>query len=177
MTRGSHPMGFRLRGAVRCGRCGKPRGIRHTCVARFGSRTRRHRVQTPVTWVCSSCGKPRGLRHTCTVRTDFAKRKAAAARQVERDAAAAKKRAAASKRRDAKKAAAARRNARRKQAAAERKARDKARKVAARTARTRPARPRGDSHEPGTCGDRDCPKYGCKSYWAGMEDCPLPHNG
>jgi hypothetical protein len=160
-------MGLRLRGPVRCGRCGKPLGIRHVCVTRIGTRTRRHRAQSPVTWECSTCHRPRGLRHTCTVRTDFKTRKRRQAADRKRAEKKARTRAAAERRRD-----------RRRQAAADRRARERARKKAAKAAaRTRPARPRGESHEPGTCGDRDCPKYGCKAYWRGMEDCPGPHDG
>ena len=160
-------MGFKLRGVIRCGRCGKDRGIRHTCVtsATGRRRVRPHRVQAPVTWECPTCRKPRGLRHTCTVRTDFKKRRRAAARKRATD-----------ERRRKRKAVRERQAARRKQAAADRRARARARKQAA-TTRTRPPRTRGDSHEPGTCGDRECPRFGCKAYWEGMEDCPLPHNG
>lgn len=154
-------MGFKARGVILCGRCGMPRGFRHTCVARFGKRTRRHKVQSPVMWECPHCHKPRGLAHTCGNSGDFKKRK---------------RKARTAKRRQKRKAATAKRKARRKQAAADRRARDKARK-AAKTAAPRQSRPRGDSHEPGTCGDRDCPRYGCKSYWQGMDDCPYPHNG
>ncbi|HLK73843.1 MAG TPA: hypothetical protein VKU77_09380 [Streptosporangiaceae bacterium] len=172
-------MGFRLRGVIRCGPCGKPRGIRHTCVtsAAGSKRKGRTRLQSPLEWRCKPCGQKRGIVHTCAPKSDFKarKRKAAMAERQRKQKAARARRA--GKRREARKAATARRNARRKQAAAERRARDKARKAAAKAAKTRPARPRGDSHEPGTCGDRDCPKYGCKAYWAGMEDCPLPHNG
>jgi hypothetical protein len=165
-------MGLKLRGAVRCGRCGKPRGVRHTCVARFGARTRRHRAQSPVTWECPSCHKARGLRHTCGNRGDFKTRKrkhAAAERQR-------KRKAASTKRAASRKAARERQAARRRTAAAERRARDRARKATAGKRAPR-SRPRGDGHEPGTCGDRDCPRFGCKSYWAGMADCPGPHEG
>jgi hypothetical protein len=92
------------------------------------------------------------LTHTCRTRTDYKSRR--------------RKKAAADKR--------ARRQARKKRAAAERRARDKARRAAARK-KTRSPRPRGDSHEPGTCGDKDCPRYGCVAYWHGMADCPGPH--
>ena len=154
-------MGFRLRGAVRCGRCGKPRGVRHTCVARLGRRTRPGRVQSPVTWECPACHRARGLRHACGNAGDFRKRK---------------REAATAERRRKRKAATAKRAARRKQAAAGRKARERARKQAAK-GKPRPSRPRGDSHEPGTCGDRECPRYGCKAYWRGMDGCPGPHYG
>ena len=65
----------------------------------------------------------------------------------------------------------AKRKARKQRAAPERRARDKARRAAA-GKKPRSPRPRGDSHEPGTCGDRDCPKFGCKAYWQGMADSP-----
>ncbi len=153
-------MGLKLRGVIRCGSCGKPRGLgTHLCNP--GRRRRRPtRPQSPVTWQCPHCHKNRGLRHSCGNRGDFRARK--------------RKHATAERRRK-RKAAAAKRAARRKQAAAERRARERARK---RNAKGRPRpRPRGESHEPGTCGDKDCPKFGCRAYWAGMADCPGPHEG
>jgi len=155
-------MGFKLRGVIRCGACGKPRGLGvHLCNP--GRRKRRpSRVQNPVTWECSACHKPRGLRHTCSpVRGDFKRRK--------------RKQATAERRRK-RKAATARRAERRRQAAAQRRERARERKRTA-GGRTRPARPRDESHVAGLCGDRDCPKYACKNYWQGMDDCPLPHGG
>ena len=154
------PMGFKLRGVIRCGRCGKPRAVRHVCIT-TRTRKRRHKLQNPVTWECGTCHKARGLRHTCSQRSDFKARR---------------RRQAAAERRRKRRAAAAARAARRRQAAADRRARDRARKQAAKT-RPRTSRPRGESHEPGTCGNRDCPKYGCKAYWAGMDNCPGPHEG
>jgi hypothetical protein len=154
-------MGLRLRGAIRCGACGRPRGITHTCVTSGSRRRGRTHMQNPVTWECATCRKPRGLRHTCVIRTDFKARK---------------RKAATAERRRKRKAVKDRQAARRKQAAAERRARARARKQTAKT-RPRPPRPRGDSHEPGTCGDRDCPRYGCKAYYQGMADCPGPHDG
>jgi len=153
-------MGLMLRGPFRCGRCGKPRGITHVCSP--GSQRRRPgALQNPVTWTCGTCGKPRGVRHTCRQRTDFKARR---------------RKAATAERRRKKRAVRERQAARRRQATAERRARDRARKAAAK-AGPRSSRPRGESHEPGTCGDRDCQKYGCKAYWAGMGDCPGPHEG
>jgi hypothetical protein len=154
-------MGLKLTGVLRCGACGKPRGLTHVCAP---GRRRRQRttLRNPVTWTCATCGKPRGLQHACTIRSDFKARK---------------RKAATAERRRRRKAAASRRTARRKQAAADRRARDRARKQAA---KARPRKPRarsGDSHEPGTCGNRDCPKYGCKAYWQGMDNCPGPHEG
>jgi hypothetical protein len=156
-------MGLKLRGAVRCGRCGKPRGITHTCVTSWAGRGRsqRPRLQSPVTWECPSCGRKRGVLHNCAPGSDFRKRR--------RDAATAE-------RRRKRKAARERQAARRKQAAADRRARDRARKAAVK-GRPRTSRSRGESHEPGTCGDRDCQRYGCKAYWRGVDDCPRLHEG
>lgn len=151
------PMGLKLRGPVRCGRCGKPRGIIHTCVVRGGRKVRRHRPQSPVTWVCGTCGRQRGLSHTCRQRSDFRARRrkqATAERQRKR------------------KAVRQRQAARRRQAAAERRARARARKQAARTSRPRPPRPQ---HDYATCTDRDCSRHPCLAYRQGIEDCPLPH--
>ena len=115
---------------------------------------------------CGTCGKryANPLTHTCSSpRGDFKARR---------------RRAATVERRRKRKAAAERRKARRKQAAADRRARERARKAAAKKARSpRPRARSGDAHEPGTCGNRDCPKYGCKAYWAGMDDCPGGHGG
>ena len=74
-------MGFKLRGPIRCGACGKPRGLgTHLCNP-GARRRRRHRAQNPVTWECSRCHKARGLRHTCHLRSDFKQRKRAAVRR------------------------------------------------------------------------------------------------
>ncbi len=153
-------MGFKLRGVVRCGACGQARGFSHLCNP-GRRRKRRTRPQNPVTWECSTCRKPRGLRHACSQRTDFKARK---------------RKAATAERQRKRKAARERQAARRRQAAAERRARARARKKASKS-KTRPPRPRGDSHEPGTCGDHDCPRFQCKTYWKGMADCPGPHDG
>jgi hypothetical protein len=144
-------MGFKLRGVLRCGACGKPRGLGPHLCSPGKRRQRRTRPQNPVTWECPACHKARGLLHTCSpVRGDFKRRK--------------------------REAIAAKRAERRRLAAAQRRARDKARKTLG-SRKTGPPRQRAEGHEPGTCGDRDCPKYGCKAYFAGMEDCPLPHGG
>lgn len=154
-------MGFKLQGAFLCGACGKPRGLgTHVCSP--GKRRRqRTTLRNPVTWECRTCRQPRGMVHTCATRSDFKSRK---------------RKAATAEKQRKRKATRERQAARRKQAAAERRARDRARKQAAKT-RPRPPRPKGDGHEPGTCGDRDCPRYGCKSYWHGMDDCPRLHEG
>jgi hypothetical protein len=167
-------MGLKLRGVLRCGRCGKPRGlVTHTCTT-TRPRNRRTRVQSPVTWECGNCHKPRGLIHTCVTKTDFKKRKRAAARKAATAARRRQREAARARQAARRKATRERQAARRRQAAAERRARARTRRQTA-AAGTRPSRPRGGSHEPGTCGDRDCPKYGCKAYFQGMADCPGPH--
>ena len=113
-------------------------------------------------WTCGTCGQRRGVRHTCRQRTDFKARR---------------RKAATAERRRKRKAVRERQAARRKQAAADRRARDRARKQAAKKRQAAPRRRTGDSHEPGTCGDLDCPKYGCVAYWRGMAECQRPHEG
>jgi hypothetical protein len=155
-------MGLKLRGVLRCGACGKPRGLGGHLCEPGKRRRRRTALQNPLGWECGRCRKPRGVRHTCTQRSDFAARK---------------RKAATAERQRKRKAASAARTARRKQAAADRRTRDRARKTAAKAKPRKPRARGGDSHEPGTCGDRDCQKYGCRSYWQGMTDCPRPHIG
>jgi hypothetical protein len=134
-------------------------------------------VHHATTRQCPQCQRRVHPFHTCAPKSDFRQRKAAAEREAKRRARAARKRKAAEKRRELRKATRQRQAARRKEAAAERRARERARKQAASRRPAKPRSRRGDSHEPGTCGDRDCQKYGCKAYWQGMEDCPGPHEG
>jgi hypothetical protein len=161
MTEDGSPMGLKLQGALRCGACGKPRSLgTHVC-SPGKRRRRRTTLRNPVAWECGTCGKSRGVRHACSQRSDFKARK---------------RKAAADERRRKRKAARERQAGRRRQAAADRRARDRKRKQEAKAKAKQPRR-RGESHEPGTCGNRECPKYGCKAYWRGMDDCPLPHEG
>jgi hypothetical protein len=154
-------MGFKLQGALRCGACGKTRGLGvHLCSP--GKRKRRRTtLANPVAWECGRCHEPRGVRHTCRTRSDFKARK---------------RKAAAEDRKRKRREQAAARAARRKQVAADRRARDRARKQAAK-GKPRPPRPKGESHEPGSCGDHECQRYGCKAYWAGLASCVGPHEG
>jgi hypothetical protein len=155
-------MGVRLGGGLlKCGTCGKPRGITHTCVTRATSKRRKTRtkLQPRIAATCTECGKRRGIRHTCAPKSDFK------SRRREQATAARRKKRKATKQRQA---------ARRKLAKAERMAAAKLLKAAT-GHKTHPPRKRGDAHEPGTCGDKECPRFGCKSYWAGMADCPGPH--
>jgi hypothetical protein len=64
-----------------CGRCGKPRGLRHDCVS---NRTRKATIKPRVTFgTCPKCKKPQGnpLTHACRPRSDFKRRKADYTRQ------------------------------------------------------------------------------------------------
>ena len=92
--------------------------------------------------------------HTCAPKSDFKARK---------------RKAATAEKRRRRKAVAAKRAERRRLAAAQRRARDKARKALGGTT-PGPSRRQGDGHEPGACGDRDCPRYGCKAYFEGFEE-------
>jgi hypothetical protein len=59
-----------------CGRCGKPRGLRHVCVF---TRNRKPTVKLRVGFgTCPRCRKPQGnpLTHTCHPRSDFKRHKA-----------------------------------------------------------------------------------------------------
>lgn len=93
-------MGLKIQ-VIKCGRCGKPRGLAHTCITRMDRKRKRGKtkIKPRVTATCRRCGKPRGLNHTCVIRTDFKKRKAAAERQRRKAEAAAKRKAAAQRRR------------------------------------------------------------------------------
>ncbi|WP_026415426.1 hypothetical protein [Actinomadura oligospora] len=141
----------------KCGRCGKPRGLTHTCVTRLNRRNKsaktRLKPSVTVTTTCRTCGKPRGLLHTCQVSTDFKQRKAAAAR----------KQAAARKRKQA---------ARRKAAATARRKSSPAKPGTTRTATgSKPIAPpagkasaRKPTHDHRTCQDTDCRRYACQIW-------------
>lgn len=76
-------MGSRIRvQVVRCGRCRKPRGLVHVCVAPFGRRPGRTRIRPRMTVECPRCKRRIGnpITHVCKTRTNF-KRKAAAAKK------------------------------------------------------------------------------------------------
>src|SRR5487761_835672 len=109
-------MGMKLTG-ITCGTCGKPRGLRHTCVTSATRKGRRRRttVKPKLAVICGECGKPMGnpLSHTCTVRTDFKQRKSAAARQAEAARRKAEREAARASAKAREQAAAARQKARR----------------------------------------------------------------
>jgi len=132
-----------------CGRCGKPRGRRHLC---RGTRKGRDKPRLTVRYECGKCGRSvrNPFRHTCSIRTDWARRRKAAARKAK-----------AAARRELRKKRAREAAARRKAAAAERRA--KARDA-------KPARPRADRHNPRNCQDPECTRYGCNLYSDGYKD-------
>ena len=119
---------------VRCGGCGKPRGLRHTCTRRLGRRPQRTRFKPQVRVRCG-CGQlrsPFAAGHIC--RTDFKKRKRrqAAARRRARErrpagGAGSGRPRPAVRRREREKAARKRRREREREAARDRRARERAR--------------------------------------------------
>jgi len=66
---------------VVCGRCGKPRGLRHVC---FSNSQRKATAKPQVSFgKCGVCGKPYGgnpLAHVCKPKSDFKRRKSEAAK-------------------------------------------------------------------------------------------------
>ena len=155
-------MGLKLTGGLPVRRVREAAGPRHSPVLPGRRRRRRHRAAEPGhVGVPGRASKPRGLRHTCGNRGDFKTRK---------------RKAATAERRRKRKAAAARR-AGQAQAGRRRAAGPRPSPQAGAQGAGRAAAPARRRHEPGTCGNRDCPKYGCKAYWQGMADCPGPHEG
>jgi len=62
---------------VVCGRCGKPRGLTHTCTS---GGTRKATIKLAAGFgTCPTCKRPQGnpLTHTCRPRSDFKHRKSA----------------------------------------------------------------------------------------------------
>src|SRR5579875_976126 len=69
-------MGWRPQLNTVCGRCGKPRGLAHTCVS---NSRRKATIKPKVSFgTCPKCKKPQGnpLTHTCRPKSDFKRRKA-----------------------------------------------------------------------------------------------------
>ena len=186
---------------VRCGGCGKPRGVRHTCVRRLGRRPQRTRVKPQVRVRCGTCGQrrtPFGV-HTCATDFNARKRRHATARRRAREAAARRQRRereaagrrarrereteARRRRRD--REAAARQERRRRQREREQERRKRAAETRSNTPRnqrgrkphTRPNRraPNPNEHRFDMCRDDECQRRPCVAYRQGVEDCPLPH--
>lgn len=172
---------MRISGSLaRCGRCGKPRGIRHTCITQATSRRRatRTRLKPAISLTCSKCGKPLGnpLTHTCVIGSDWKKRAAQAERRRKAEAARARQKTAAARRRAAERA---RRKAwqdkrraleRERRRAWQDKQREKAR-AQRETARKRSAARSHDRtrHEPQACTDEHCPRYPCRVWREAFE--------
>lgn len=71
---------------VTCGRCGKPRGLAHTC---FSNSNRKATVKPVLSFGrCEKCKKPVGnpLTHNCRPKSDFKKRRAEHDKQQKADA-------------------------------------------------------------------------------------------
>jgi hypothetical protein len=67
---------------ITCGRCGKPRGLRHVCIARNN-----RKATVKAGWSFGQCPKCRKtvsnpLNHTCTPRSDYKRRRSAADKQA-----------------------------------------------------------------------------------------------
>lgn len=133
-----------------CGSCGKPRGRYHACP---GKRGKRDRLQPAVRFQCRTCGRENRnpFTHACSVRTDWAKRRKAAERAAKATA-----------RRERRKRIRAEAAKRRRAAARERRLK------AAAAAKAR--KPRASPHNPRTCADPECTRYGCVKYQEGFVD-------
>lgn len=80
-------MGWKLSGSlIHCTRCGKPGGLFHTCVVKRAGGRQRWKPQASVTTKCGKCGKTYSnpLTHTCVIKTDWKKRRKAAAAKPKR---------------------------------------------------------------------------------------------
>lgn len=134
-------MALRIRATspVYCGKCGKPRGILHTCVVRRSRGRTRLKAPKVMLASCPRCGSPYAnpFTHVCQgKRGDFKRRKAAAERRERRR--------------------------KREQLAAQRKAERAARRAAG------GAQPRAQ-HNYQTCADEDCRRLACRAYSEGYE--------
>lgn len=70
---------------ITCGRCGKPRGLRHVCVS-----SSKRKATVKAGWSFGQCPKCRKtitnpLDHTCRPKSDFRRRRSAAAKQEAKD--------------------------------------------------------------------------------------------
>ncbi len=84
---------LRATSPVYCGRCGKRRGLVHTCIVRQPSG--KTRVKSPAVFKCPRCGQEYGnpLSHVCSPRRGDFKRRKARAERAERQRKAAQLRA------------------------------------------------------------------------------------
>ena len=133
------PLKPRVTSPVYCGRCGKRRGLLHTCIVRRASGRTRLKAPRVQLATCSRCGQSytNPLTHVCpSKRGDFKRRKAAADRAA------------------------------RKRKAAEQRARRHA-ETARRRAQGGPQRREG--HNYASCRDADCQRRDCRIYREGIE--------
>lgn len=65
---------------IRCGRCGKARGLFHECTSRRQGAN--YRLKPSLSFACPNCGKQitNPITHICRPKSDFRKRKKAAAK-------------------------------------------------------------------------------------------------
>jgi len=83
MGGGPVPVKIRATSPVYCGRCGKPRGLMHTCIVRRPSGRTRIKAPAVELATCGRCGRSYAnpLTHVCPSKPgDFKRRKAAAER-------------------------------------------------------------------------------------------------
>jgi hypothetical protein len=139
---GGELMALRIRATspVYCGKCGKRRGLMHTCIVRRPSGRTRLKKPKVMLVSCSSCGQPyvNPLTHVCRGRPpgDFKRRKAAAERAARRRKAA--------EQREQRRAEAARR-------------------------RAQGGPQKRPGHNYASCRDRDCNRALCRAYREGIE--------
>jgi hypothetical protein len=164
---------------VRCGGCGKPRGLVHTCIRPFGRRPQRTRLKPQVRVRCGTCGQrrsPLAAGHLC--RTGFKQRR----RRVEavRSRSRRRARAAAVARRRRARETEARRTRRQRESEARKRRReredegrrerrqrerDQERQRRRNAAETRKATPRGQrTRKPSTSGPRRAPRPDLHPY-------------
>jgi hypothetical protein len=79
------PIRIRATSPVYCGKCGKPRGLMHTCIVRRPNGRTKVKAPRVMLVSCSDCGKPyvNPLTHVCPGRPpgDFKRRQRAAERR------------------------------------------------------------------------------------------------
>ena len=134
------PLRIRATSPVYCGKCGKPRGLLHTCIVRRPAGRTKIKAPRVMLVSCGSCGKPyvNPLSHVCPGRPagDFKRRKTAAAR-------------------------------RERKRKAEQLRRQRREETARRRAQGGPQRSTGHRYD--TCRDPDCRRALCRAYREGVE--------
>lgn len=134
------PLRIRATSPVYCGKCGKRRGLLHTCVVRRPNGRTRVKAPRVMLVSCPDCGKPYAnpLTHTCASRPgDFKRRKAAAERRERK---------------------------RKADQLRERRREEQARR------RAQGGPVPSQRHMPQTCRDQDCRRTACVAYRQGYED-------